>query len=193
MSAAWLLSCWKRKGWEYRMKPNLLLVGALVTAVACTALEVMAMPTREEVRMAMPSVQKVLASEQEALQAGKKTRSEVADAAMKLAAQADTDAAKLLLMKGAFVLYVRDDNLVKAVETMTALKTAISDIPVQSISNMVETAVLGTPRKDGDRLYQLIGEAKERTRAQERKNTAVDSTVGDDAGESILDRLGRRN
>ena len=179
------------------MKPNLLLVGALVTAVACTALEVMAMPTREEVRMAMPSVQKVLASEQEALQAGKKTRSEVADAAMKLAAQADTDAAKLLLMKGAFVLYVRDDNLVKAVETMTALETAISDIPVQSISNMVETAVLGTPRKDGDRLYQLIGEAKERTRAQERnqerKNTAVDSTVGDDAGESILDRLGRRN
>jgi hypothetical protein len=119
------------------------------------------MPTEEETRKAEPVVKKMLAQERAALESSKKTRSEVAAAAMKLAGEADTDAAKLLLMKGAFVLYVRDGNLKKAVETMNALETAISDMPPQSITNMIETALLGVSGKvDGARLYELLDEAK---------------------------------
>ena len=80
-------------------------------AVACAAIQLAAMPTEEEARRAEPVVKKLLASERAALDSGKKTRSEVAAAAMKLADEADSDAAKLLLMKGAFVLYVKDGNL----------------------------------------------------------------------------------
>ena len=141
------------------MKTQLMMIGALVAT--CAVHELAAMPTAEETRRAMPVVKKMLASEREALRSGRKTRSEVALAAMKLAGEADTAAAKLLLMKGAFALYVRDGNLEKAVETMRALETTISDMPPQSVTNMIESAILGASKKeDCARLYKLLGEAK---------------------------------
>ena len=141
------------------MKTQLMMIGALVAT--CAVHELAAMPTAEETRRAMPVVKKMLASEREALRSGRKTRSEVALAAMKLAGEADTAAAKLLLMKGAFALYVRDGNLEKAVETMRALEATISDMPPQSVTNMIESAILGASKKeDCARLYKLLGEAK---------------------------------
>ena len=130
-------------------------------ALACAAVQLTAMPTEEETKRAEPVVKKMLAPERAALKSGKKTRSEVAAAAMKLADEADSDAAKLLLMKGAFVLYVKDGNLEKAVETMNALESAISDMPPQSITNMIEAALLGVSKKEaGTRLYKRLDETK---------------------------------
>ena len=141
------------------MKTKLTLIGTM--AVACAAIQLTAMPTEEETKLAEPVVKKLLAPERAAFKSGKKTRSEVAAAAMKLADEANTDAAKLLLIKGAFVLYVRDGNLEKAVETMNALETAISDMPPQSVTNMIEAALLGVSEKDmGARLYKLLDEPR---------------------------------
>lgn len=129
--------------------------------LTCAAFQLAAMPTEEETKRAEPVVKKLLAPERAALKSGKKTRSEVAAAAMKLADEADTDAAKLLLMKGSFVLYVKDGNLEKAVETMKVLETAISDMPPQSITNMIEAALIGVRKKEaGARLYRLLDEKK---------------------------------
>ncbi len=141
------------------MKTKLALMVAMVAA--CAAVQLAAMPTEEEAKRAEPAVQKLLASEKAAFESGKKTYSEVAAAAMKLAGEADTDAAKLLLMKGAFALYVKDGNLEKAVETMKTLEAAISDMPPQSVTNMIEMALLGVSKKvDGARLYKLLDEPK---------------------------------
>ena len=141
------------------MKTKLMMIGALATA--CAALELTAMPTEEETRKAEPVVRKLLAPERAALSSGKKTRSEVASKAMKLAAEADTEAAKLLLMKGAFVLYVQDGNLEKAAEAMNAIKTAIPDMPPKSVTNMIEAALLGASKKvDGAQLYKLLDEKR---------------------------------
>ena len=141
------------------MKTKLTMMVAM--AAACVAIQLAAMPTAEETRRAEPVVKRMLAQERAALESGKKTRSEVAAAAMKLADEADTDAAKLLLMKGAFVLYVRDGNLEKAVKTMKALEAAIPDIPQQNVSNMIEAAFLeASKKKDVARLYKLLGEKR---------------------------------
>ena len=141
------------------MNTRLTLIGTM--AVACATIQLAAMPTEEETRLAEPVVRKLLASEKAALKSGKKTRSEVAVAAMKLAGEADTDAARLLLMKGAFVLYVRDGNLEKAVETMNALEAAISDMPSQSVTNMIDMALLGVAKRgEVARLYKLLDETK---------------------------------
>lgn len=151
------------------MKTKLMMMGAL--AAACAVHELAAMPTAEETRQAVPVVKKLLASEHEALKAGRKTRSEVAVAAMKLAGETDMVATKLLLMKGAFVLYVRDGNLEKAAETMNAIKAEIPDVPPQSVTNMIEAAHLGASKKENcARLYKLIGEAKSAT--QNRPETS---------------------
>ena len=101
-----------------------------VTA-ASAAYSGVAMPTEAEVEKAVPKVERMLASEKVALESGKMTRAEVAAAAMRLAAGADDEAAKLLLMKGAFILHVKDGDLEKAVKTMNALETAIADMPPQ--------------------------------------------------------------
>ena len=96
-----------------------------VTA-ASAAYSGVAMPTEAEVEKAVPKVERMLASEKVALESGKMTRAEVAEAATKLAAGVDDEAAKLLLMKGAFILHVKDGNLEKAVKTTNALKSAIA-------------------------------------------------------------------
>ena len=141
------------------MKSKLTMMVA--AAMASAAIQLTAMPTEEETRKAEPVVKKMLAQERAALESGKKTRSEVAAAAMKLVGEADTDAAKLLLMKGAFTLYVKDGNHEKAVETMRALEAAILDMPPQSVTNMIEGALLGVSKKEERaRLYKLLGETK---------------------------------
>ena len=141
------------------MKTKLMMIGAL--AATCAVNELAAMPTAEETRRAEPVVKKLLASEREALKAGRKSRSEVAVAALKRAGEAKTEAEKLLLMKGAFALYVQDGNLEKAAETMNDIKAEIPDVPPQSVTNMIEAAHLGASKKeDCARLYKLIGEAK---------------------------------
>ena len=140
---------------------NLKLTMMVAMVAACAAIQLTAMPTEEEARKAEPVVKKMLAQERAALESGKKTRSEVAAAAMTLASEADTDAAKLLLMKGAFALYVKDGNLEKAAETMKALKEAIPDLPRENVKNMIEMSLIGAANKEeGSLLYKLQDEAK---------------------------------
>jgi formylglycine-generating enzyme required for sulfatase activity len=159
-----------------KMKAKLICVMAL----ACAVFQLAAMPTEEETKRAEPVVKKLLAPERAALKSGKKTRSEVAAAAMKLADEADTDAARLLLMKGAFVLYVKDGNLGKAVETMSALEAAISDMPPQSVTNMIEIALLGVSKKDaGARLYKLLDETKADIASHNASNVRRPQRVAD--------------
>ena len=141
------------------MNAKLHLISVLLAGLA---LHGAAMPTEAEVEKAVPKVERMLASEKVALESGKMTRAEVAEAAMKLAAGADDEAAKLLLMKGAFILHVKDGDLEKAVKTMNALETAIADMPPQIITNIIETALLGLPNKaaNGARLYRLLDATK---------------------------------
>lgn len=141
------------------MKTKLFLMCVMAASAAYSGA---AMPTEAEVEKAVPKVERMLASEKVALASGKMTRAEVAEAAMKLAAGADDEAAKLLLMKGAFILLVKDGDLEKAVKTMNALETAIADMSPQVVTNIIETALLGLPNKaaNGARLYRLLDESK---------------------------------
>ena len=174
------------------MKTKLMMMGAL--AAACAVNELAAMPTAEETRQAEPVVKKLLAPEREALKAGKKTRSEVAVAALKRAADAKTEAEKLLLMKGAFALYVQDGNLEKAAETMNAIKKAIPDLPQERVKNMIEMALIGVPKKeDGSLLYKLLDEAKAGTQNRSEISEGKTSFGGytwsyrvDDGGAAIV-------
>ncbi len=141
------------------MKTKLTMMVAM--AAACAAIQLTAMPTEEEAKQAGPVVRKLLASERAALSSGSKTRSQVAAAAMELAGKEKSEAVKLLLMKGAFTLYLHDGDLEKAVDTMKALKVAIPDIPPKNVSNMIKTALDGWSNKvDGARLYELLEETK---------------------------------
>ena len=127
-------------------------------AVAATA---NAMPTLEQTKKAEPLVMDLMRADQAALKSGKKTRVEAAESAMKLADKAETEAAKLLLMKGAFNLYVRAGKFDKAIETLKTMQTAIPDIPPQIVTNIIETALLGVAKnEDGELFHRLLDESK---------------------------------
>ena len=123
-----------------------------------------AMPTPEQIKKVEPLVKDLMREAQKDFDSGKKTRVEVAESAMSLADQAESEAAKLLLMKGAFNLYVRDGEFDKAIETLESLQTAIPDIPPANLVNIIEAALRSVSRKNGGQLHRLLGEIKTRMR-----------------------------
>ena len=126
------------------MKCTKVMLGGLIAGVAM----VNAMPTLEQTKKVEPLVMDLMREDQNALKSGKKTRAEAAQSAMEHAKKVESEAAKLLLMKGAFNLYVRAGAFDKAIETLRSLKAAIPDIPPQSVTNMIETALRGADKKE---------------------------------------------
>ena len=139
------------------MKCTKVILGGLIAGVAM----VNAMPTLEQTKKVEPLVMGLMREDQNALKSGKKTRAEVAQSAMEFAGKAESEAVKLLLMKGAFNLYVRAGEFDKAIKTLQTMQTAIPDIPPQIVTNMIETALRGAAKKeDGERFHKLIDEYK---------------------------------
>ena len=144
-----------------------------------------AMPTPEQTKKVEPLVVDLMRDDQAALKSGKKTRTEVAESAMRLADQADSEAAKLLLIKGAYNLYVKAGEFDKAVETLRSLQTAIPDIPPANLAGIIESSLRNVPRKNGGQLYRLLGETKTRMRyANELK--ALEKSVKEKPGDRTL-------
>ena len=122
-----------------------------------------AMPTPEQAKKAEPLVLKLMGECQAALKSGAKTRTEVAESAMALAEKAESEAAKLLLMKGAYNLYVRAGEFEKAVDTLKRLQAAIPDIPPDNMANIVKASLRGVPSGECGRLAQILDATGGRT------------------------------
>ncbi|MCQ2367865.1 MAG: leucine-rich repeat protein [Kiritimatiellae bacterium] len=129
----------------------------ILAMIACAGLNLMAMPTENEMRQAAPKVRKLLSRENAALKARIMTRSEVADSAMILADKADDEASKLLFMKGAFILYARDGKAEKAIETLDKIESSITDISAKNIANMIDLAILDEgAKRDSDSIDKSV-------------------------------------
>ena len=167
------------------MKCMKIILSGLV-ALAATA---NAMPTQEETKRVEPLVMDLMRDDQAVLKSGKKTRAEVAESAMALADQAESEAAKFLLMKGAFSLYVRAGEFDKAMETLQNLQTAIPDMPPDNLAKIIETSLRVVPRKNGGQLYRLLGEIKARSRYTDELKTLENSVKKTPADRSLRLKL----
>lgn len=167
------------------MKCTKIILSGLV-ALAATA---NAMPTQEETKKVEPLVMDLMRADQADLKNGKKTRVEVAESAMALADQAESEAAKFLLMKGAFSLYVRAGEFDKAIETLQNLQTAIPDMPPDNLAKIIETSLRVVPRKNGGQLYRLLGEIKARSRYTDELKTLENSVKKTPADRSLRLKL----
>ena len=134
------------------MKCAKLMLGTLVAIAASAS----AMPTPEQIRVAERVVGELMGDDQAALKSGRKTRAEVAGSAMALVGTAESNAEKLVLMKGAYSLYVRAGEFDKAVETLRSLRTTIPDIPPSYMVTIIEDSLRGTPRRDDARLTRIL-------------------------------------
>ena len=148
-----------------------------------------AMPTQEETKRVEPLVMDLMRDDQAALKSGKKTRAEVAESAMELADQAESEAAKLLLMKGAFNLYVRAGEFDKAIETLQGLQTAIPDMPPADMAKIIESSLRVVSRKNGGQLYRLLDETKTRMRYTNEAASLEKSVKRSPADRTLRTRL----
>ena len=167
------------------MKYTKIIMSGLMALTATTN----AMPTPEETKKVEPLVMDLMREDQAALKSGKKTRAEVAQSAMELADKAESEAATLLLMKGAFNLYVRAGEIDKAIETLQAMQTAIPDIPPANMVKIMESSLRVVSRKNGGQLYRLLDETKTRMRYTDELKSLEKSVKKNSADYTLRTRL----
>ena len=137
----------------------------MVMLTVPTVLE--AMPTKDELSRASSVIQELMQPALDELKAGTKTRKEVAEAALELANEAQTKAAKLLLLRGAFTHLVKDGAYEDAARTLDAMREAVPDLTPQYLVSVLEGSLRNVPKDAGAGLYQALNDAQAKSRYQE--------------------------
>lgn len=135
----------------------------LAAAVVSTA--IFAMPTADELEKVKPLVQDLMKSDLDAMKLGKKSRADVAKSAMSLYPQADSQAAKLLLARSAFNLYVKAGEYEAAEKALDALLSAVPDYPVTDQAELLEKALYPVPYKAAPNLRARLAAIKDKAQA----------------------------
>ena len=108
----------------------------LIVSIAATlALAAVAMPTNDEVKKAVPTVKELMNPLVAEFRARKKSAVEVGETAMAYAKEADTEAAKFLLLKGAVWYFAQAKDDAKAVAAIIALGEQVKDLPPEVLRN----------------------------------------------------------
>ena len=115
------------------MKRTLMSVVSGMLAV----LQLAAMPTADEQKKAAPIVAELMNPLVADFKANKKTAAEVGDMAMSYVKEANTEAAKYLLMKGAIWYFAQANEDAKCVATLAALGEQVKNIPPEVMRNEV--------------------------------------------------------
>lgn len=132
-----------------------------------------AMPTKDELSRASSVIQEVMQPALDELKAGTKTHKEVAEAALELANEAKSKAAKLLLLRGAFTHLVKDGAYEDAARTLDAMREAVPDLTPQYLVSVLEGSLRNVPKDAGAGLYRALNDAKAKIRYQEELRTLL--------------------
>ena len=110
---------------------------AAAAALATVALAATAMPTKRQLAEAQQIVKDLTSDDISALKSKQKTPGEVAAKHLELAAKADTEAGKYLLLQGAFRLYARGGDYDAAADVLQRMKKEISGFSPEVVVELV--------------------------------------------------------
>ena len=158
---------------------------------ACT-LAASGMPTQAELEKVQGLVTELMRSDVANFNERKMSAADVATAALKYAGEAQSEAARFLLLKGAFFYRVRAEDYDGAMDVISKIRHDINDVPDTTLVKILSGAVRRIPRKSAGRLYDLHHRLQNRVRyAQEAKDlTAKVKTKPSD--KSLRTALGER-
>ena len=132
------------------MKKHLM---ALATALLASPL--FAFPTQLEVRKVAPVVESLIEGDLRAADAGASPRATVAEKIHGLVGDADTDAARWLLLRHAFVQYAKAPDHGRAAEVMAEILEAFPDIAPGTALALIDRNVRNLRRGESDELIAL--------------------------------------
>ena len=115
----------------------------ITIALLAAAAQALAMPTREELSQAQPLVNELMTPAlEEYKSAADKTAAaiSVGDRSCAFAAEAETEAAKFLLLKGAVNYYVRGEAYDKAADCIATMQADISNLSPDAVAEIVGKA-----------------------------------------------------
>jgi len=142
-----------------------------VLAVATVAVSIAAaMPSKSEFAKAQPIVNELMNPFISGYKAKKNTAAEVGAKAVEYAREAETEAAKFLLLKGAITYYSRAEEYDKAADAVDELGRAVKDIPPDTMLDIISRATSRISEANAPRLHAQYRLAS--TRAQAGKEVA---------------------
>ena len=126
----------------------------------------LAMPTQQELKKAQPLVAELMAPIMDDFKAKKKTAAEVADAAVKYAGEAETEAAKFMLYRSSIPYYVRGEAYDKAADAVEQMKANVKDVPAEVVAEIISKATVRANKEKAPRLFELYQQAKTQATAE---------------------------
>ena len=143
-----------------------------LAAVGCACiLAASGMPTQAELEKVQGLVTELMRSDVANFNARKMSAADVATAALKYAGEAESEAARFLLLKGAFFYRVRAEDYDGAMDVISKIRHDINDVPDATLVKILSSAIRRIPRKSAGRLYDLHQRLQDRVRyAQEVKD-----------------------
>ena len=132
---------------------------AAIGMMAC-AVTTLAMPTKVELTKAQPIVNELMKPLVDDFKAKRKSAKEVAESAESFAKEAETEAAKLLLLRGAISYYSRSADYEKAADAVALLQSEVKDIPPETVAEIISRATSRISAKNAPRLYSQYRLAK---------------------------------
>ena len=140
----------------------------VVLAAAATAVfAALAMPTKSDFAKAQPVVNELMNPLVKDFKAEKTSAAEVGAKAVEYAREAETEAAKFLLLKGAITYYARAEKYDKAADAVDELGRVVKDIPPDTMLDIISHVTSRVSEANAPRLhaqYRLVS-----TRAQAEK------------------------
>ena len=133
---------------------------AAAAMLAAAALAATAMPTKRQLAEAQQLVKDLTADDIRAFNAKQKTAGEVAAKHLDLAAKADTEAGKYLLLQGAFRLYARGGDYDAAADVLQRMKKDISDVPPELMVELVDGEMRRVAYSKAPKVHAIYSEAK---------------------------------
>ena len=135
-------------------------------ALALAALAALALPTKEDMAEAQSIVNELMKDHVAANKKGKESNVAVGDVAMSLAQDAQGEAAKLILLKGAVTYYARGKEYEKAAKAVEAIISEIDSVSPTELDGIVKKATANVPEKKAPRLFAIKKAVASRVKAE---------------------------
>ena len=138
----------------------------VLAAAAMAASVVSAMPTKNDLAKAQPLVNELMGPLVNSFRAKKTKASEVGAKAEEYAREAETEAAKFLLLKGAITYYSHAEEYDKAADAVDELGRAVKDIPPDTMLDIISRATSRIGEANAPRLYAQYRLVSARSQAE---------------------------
>ena len=139
----------------------------IVLAIAATAASAaLAMPTKSDFAKAQPIVNELMNPLVKDFKANKTTAAEVGAKAVEYAREAETEAAKFMLLKGAITYYSRAEQYDKAADAVDELSRTVKDIPPDTMLDIISRATSRISEANAPRLHAQYRLASSRAQAE---------------------------